>query len=64
MSDKEFHGDEKLAIAAASKVAGQYLDQIGKTDLATLTYDEFIEFFERFEAERQKVLISIMEAPF
>lgn len=64
MSEKDFHGHEKLAIAAASKVAGQYLDQIGKTDLATLTYDEFIEFFERFEAERQKVLVEIMEVPF
>jgi hypothetical protein len=64
MSEKDFHGEEKLAIAAASKVAGQYLDQIGKTDLATLTYDEFIEFFERFEAARQKTLVEIMEVPF
>jgi len=34
------------AIMASSEPAGQYLDSIGKTDLATLTEDEWYSFLE------------------
>jgi hypothetical protein len=37
---------ETAAIAAASPVAGEYLDSIGKTDLATLTEAEWLTLLE------------------
>lgn len=37
---------ENQAIEAASNKAGAYLDGLGKTDLATLTEDEWTEFLE------------------
>jgi hypothetical protein len=37
---------EKAAIAAASPMAGEYLDSIGKTDLATLTDTEWLTLLE------------------
>lgn len=38
--------DEIKAMEAASAPAGEYLDSIGKTDLATLTYGEWMTFIE------------------
>jgi hypothetical protein len=37
---------ETAAIAAASPMAGEYLDSIGKTDLATLTDAEWLTLLE------------------
>jgi hypothetical protein len=37
---------EQAAIAAASPMAGEYLDSIGKTDLATLTDAEWLTLLE------------------
>lgn len=43
--------DEEAAIAAGGAVAGEYLETIGKTDLATMTPLEWSEFCKRlFEA--------------
>lgn len=36
--------DEADAVATGGQAAGDYLDRIGKTDLATLTRDEWHEF--------------------
>jgi hypothetical protein len=56
----------KAAIAAGDE-AGEYLDQIGKTDLAALDRDEWEEFLGRivmgFQLEMRR-LISSNEAPF
>jgi hypothetical protein len=37
---------EIQAMQAASEMAGEYLESIGKTDLATLEYDEWMTFIE------------------
>jgi hypothetical protein len=37
---------EKASIKAASPIAGEYLDSIGKTDLATLSRDEWLTLLE------------------
>jgi hypothetical protein len=37
---------EQAAIAAASPMAGEYLDSIGKTDLAMLTDTEWLTLLE------------------
>jgi len=37
---------EITAMQAASDTGGQYLDSLGKTDLATLTPDEWMTFIE------------------
>jgi hypothetical protein len=37
---------ETAAIAAASSIAGEYLDSIGKTDRATLTEAEWLTLLE------------------
>lgn len=44
MVDPDEH--EIAAIQAASPMAGEYLDSIGKTDLATLTDTEWLTFLE------------------
>lgn len=36
--------DEKRAVSAASEEVGSYLEQIGKTDLATMTEEEWLGF--------------------
>lgn len=36
--------EEKIKFGHASDMAGEYLDELGKTDLATLTRDEWLEF--------------------
>lgn len=58
---------ETGAMIAAGDKAGAYLDEIGKTDLATLTLEEWREFGRRFvfgyeDALRHKLLTG--EAPF
>lgn len=46
MSDPVFRIDER-AILKGGDVAGQYLDDIGKTDLAKLTPEEWTTFCTR-----------------
>ena len=36
--------DEKRAVASASETVGSYLENIGKTDLATMTEAEWLGF--------------------
>lgn len=36
--------DERQAVKDASSAVGEYLDRIGKTDLATMTEDEWLGF--------------------
>lgn len=38
--------DEKKAVRAVSNEVGEYLDRIGKTDLATMTEAEWLGFIE------------------
>lgn len=59
--------DEVTAIQFAAEQAGQYLDSIGKTDLATMTADEWMTLNETvFMSASWKLseIISIKEVPF
>ena len=47
MPDTEFSLYEKRALERAGEIAGAYLDDIGKTDLAALTAEEWAEFWRR-----------------
>jgi len=40
----ELNVDEKRAVLDASAEVGEYLDRIGKTDLAQMTEDEWLGF--------------------
>ena len=44
MKHRPQHHDEAIAIAAGGDAAGAYLDSIGKSDLASLTPDEWATF--------------------
>ena len=58
---------ENPALKKAGKDAGEFLDTIGKTDLATLTEDEWLEFLRRFVVARERHLRNAIvnnEAPF
>ena len=57
---------ERLAVHEGGDKGGEYLDEIGKTDLAVLTEDEWREFLERIEAGRREALVTTLkfEAPF
>jgi hypothetical protein len=48
MSDEAFDEFEISAIEEAGNEAGAYLDDLGKTDLATLTPDEWRHFLRTF----------------
>lgn len=48
MSDEAFDEFEISAIEAAGDEAGAYLDDLGKTDLANLTPDEWRHFLRTF----------------
>lgn len=58
--------DEKRAVAEASGACGEYLEKIGKTDLAQMTPDEWEGFLAHaFIAIAQEVrTIAYEEAPF
>jgi hypothetical protein len=47
MATPEFDPLEKRCIKEAGNLGGQYLDSIGKTDLAALSGEEWQEFLER-----------------
>ena len=57
---------ERLAVHQGGDAGGAYLDEIGKTDLASLTEDEWFEFLERVEAGRREALVTTLkhESPF
>jgi hypothetical protein len=51
------------AIMAASDPAGEYLDSLGKTDLATMTEDEWYCFLECVVTAYQDKLRELHAAP-
>jgi hypothetical protein len=67
MSGKDFRGHEAIARKVAGEKAGAYLDEIGKTDLASLTIEEYFAFVEHvitgFEEEMRRRILQL-EAPF
>lgn len=67
MSQKQLDAYEKKARRIASEEAGEYLEQIGITDLAKLSEDQWITFNEKiiigFERAMRDVIAS-GEAPF
>ena len=66
MKQDQFSRLESLAAQKGGDEGGAYLDQIGKSDLATLTIDEWCEFNRRVVAGYRKALINDLkgEAPF
>lgn len=51
-----FLPDENAAIEAGGREAGAFLESIGKSDLAELTQDEWMDFLRTFEAARSEHL--------
>ena len=66
MKQDQFSRLESLAAGKGGEDGGQFLDDIGKTDLATLSPDEWHEFCRRLVAGYRKALQSSLknEAPF
>lgn len=66
MKQDQFSRLESLAAGKGGAEGGQFLDDIGKTDLATLTPDEWHEFLRRIVAGYRKALSQSLrnEAPF
>lgn len=66
MSAQEFNRIETLAAIEGSASGGAYLESLGKTDLATLTPDEFQEFINEIIAGYRHALSITLrnEAPF
>ena len=60
MVDADAH--EIAAIAAAGPLAGEYLESIGKTDLATLSEAEWLAFLEVVVTAYQHALVRALEA--
>lgn len=60
MNAAELDACEKMATGLAGEEAGAYLDELGKTDLATLTQEEWQTFLSRivtgFEKYMQKII--------
>jgi hypothetical protein len=50
---------ENLAVMNAAPIAGEYLDKLGKTDLAEMSYEEWMDFIaatcDAFLTERGKL---------
>jgi hypothetical protein len=53
---------ETAAIAAASPMAGEYLESIGKTDLAALTESEWLTLLEVIVTAYQEALARQLDA--
>lgn len=66
MKQDDFNRIESLAAGKGGNEGGAYLEQIGKTDLAVLTPDEWFEFCRRIVSGYRKALKDDLksEAPF
>ncbi len=66
MKQDVFNRIESLAAGRGGEEGGAYLDQIGKTNLETLTPDEWYEFLRRIIGGYRKALKNDLknEAPF
>lgn len=66
MKQDQFDRIESLAAQRGGDEGGQYLESIGRTNLETLTIDEWCEFCRRVVAGYRKALINDLrnEAPF
>jgi hypothetical protein len=66
MKQDQFSRLESLAAGKGGEDGGQFLDNIGKTDLATLSPDEWHEFCRRIVAGYRKALVTSLkdETPF
>lgn len=66
MKQDQFTRIESLASGRGGEAGGEFLDSIGKTDLATLTPDEWFEFCRRIVAGYRKGMVELVkeEAPF
>lgn len=66
MKQERFERLESLAAQRGGIAGGHYLDQIGKSDLRTLTAEEFAEFNRRVVGGYRKALAEELaaEAPF
>ncbi len=60
--DLQLH--EQTALTYGGAAGGQYLDSIGKTDLATLTSDEWQTFLQVVCFEYHRVHNELMPCPF
>lgn len=60
MIDPDPH--ETAALAAAGPLAGEYLESIGKTDLATLSEGEWLTFLEVVVTAYQDALARRLDA--
>ncbi len=64
MRQDDFTRIESLAAGKGGEEGGAFLDQIGKSDLATLTPDEWFEFCRRIVGGYRKALVAdLREAP-
>lgn len=59
----DFSKNEETAIEFAGKMAGEYMAEIGKTDLATFTKDEWMTFLKVVYGNTCKQL-GELEVPF
>lgn len=66
MKQEQFSRIESLAAGKGGEEGGAYLDTIGKTDLATLTTDEWFEFLRRIVSGYRVGLVTAIkdETPF
>ena len=66
MKQDKFSRIESLAAGKGGDEGGAFLDTIGKSDLATLSPDEWFEFCRRIVAGYRKALVADLkgEAPF
>ncbi len=66
MQQDKFSRIESLATGKGGEEGGQFLDDLGKTDLATLNEGEWFEFCRRIVAGYRKALIADLrnEVPF
>lgn len=66
MKQETFTRLESLAAGKGGEEGGGFLDTIGKTDLASLTPDEWFELCRRIVAGYRKGLVELLknEAPF
>ncbi|MBS1184153.1 MAG: hypothetical protein H6Q99_4033 [Proteobacteria bacterium] len=54
---------ERRAFAVAARRAGQFLDTIGKTDLAVLSTEEYEAFLRAFQTHFVEEIRRLVEAP-